>query len=89
MLMSIFLAAAGEIVLRVHVLLFQPRFTVPFPKVTQTDVSGINNRGQIVGRYIERAPSVRPNQIFFVDLLQRRKIENEILVSRYSRRLRI
>ena len=38
------------------------KFDVPFPNVTLTSVSGINNRGQIVGRYIERDQSV--NQVF-------------------------
>jgi hypothetical protein len=35
-------------------------FEVPFPGVVITDVSGINNRGQIVGRYLES----NPNNVF-------------------------
>ena len=40
-------------------LLENGRFTtinVPFPDVLFTDVSGINNRGQIVGRYVKNNP---------------------------------
>ena len=39
-------------------------FEVPFPGVVITDVSGINNRGQIVGRYLERNPDDIFNPFF-------------------------
>ena len=48
-------------------LLEDRRFTiieVPFPGVVFTEVSGINNRGQIVGRYLESNPDNIVNPFF-------------------------
>jgi probable HAF family extracellular repeat protein len=48
-------------------LLENGRFTtinVPFPDVIFNDVSGINNRGQIVGRYLESNPGDPVNPFF-------------------------
>jgi probable HAF family extracellular repeat protein len=39
-------------------------FEIPFPGVVFTDVSGINNRGQIVGRYLENNPDDIFNPFF-------------------------
>jgi hypothetical protein len=49
-------------------LLENGRFTtinVPFPDVVRTEVSGINNRGQIVGTYVKNSPGDLVNPFSF------------------------